>query len=237
MLQQEDQRQMTKSRSISPRITPLISDHVHVQHRNFHDNETVGEQSRHVADGISNNDVYAQNKNSDEVVNNTASAYGYTIRNMDNIHAMRQYSADFDSERNEYRGESSKHIVHKTANELCYINKKKLSDGSNLQHFKSSNSFYCKTATNEQKHSSYHNKPNIVDKPAKQMNLNCECTTNIYTNQAQSSSNHDISRSYDYYLPKNVNNSSEDIKPISRPLTRNDGNFYCIYNNFSIHED
>ncbi|KAK9307975.1 hypothetical protein QLX08_001882 [Tetragonisca angustula] len=222
MLQQEDQRQMTKSRSISPRITPLISDHVHVQHRNFHDNETVNEQSRHVADGISNNDVYAQNKNSDEVVNNTASAYGYT-RNMDNIHAMRQYSGDFDSERNEYRGDSSKQIVHKKSNELCHINKKKLSDGSNFQHLQSSNSFYCKAATNEQKHSSYYNKPNIVDKPARQMNLNCECNTNIYTNQAQSSSNHDISRSYDYYLPKNVNNSSEDIKPLSRRLTRNDG--------------
>ncbi|KOX71740.1 Connector enhancer of kinase suppressor of ras 3 [Melipona quadrifasciata] len=221
MLQQEDQRQMTKSRSISPRITPLISDHVHVQHRNFLDNETVSEQSRHVADGISNNDVYAQNKNSDEVVNNTASAYGYT-RNMDN-HAMRQYSGDFDSERNEYKGESSKHIVHKKSNELCYINKKKLSDGSNFQHLQSSNSFYCKAATNEQKHSSYHNKPNIVDKPARQMNLNCECNTNIYTNQAQSSSNHDISRLYDYYLPKNVDNSSEDIKPVSRRLTRNDG--------------
>ncbi|XP_050474912.1 uncharacterized protein LOC126865973 isoform X2 [Bombus huntii] len=222
LLQQEDQRQMTKTRPVSPRMTPLTSDHVHVQHRNFHDNETVNEQSRFVSDGTFNNDVYIRNKNSDEVVNNAASAYGYS-RNMDTIHAVRQYSEDFDSERNEYRGESSKHSVHKKSNEFYYANKKKLSDGSNIQQLKPCNSFHCKTITNDQKPSLCHNKSDIVDGSGRQVSLNCEYNTNIYTNQAQSSSNHDISRSYDYYLPKNVNNLSEDMKLTPRRLTRNDG--------------
>lgn len=235
LLQQEDQRQMTKTRPVSPRMTPLTSDHVHVQHRNFHDNETVNEQSRFVSDGTFNADVYIRNKNSDEVVN-AASAYGYS-RNMDTIHAVRQYSEDFDSERNEYRGELSKHSVHKKSNEFYYANKKKLSDGSNIQQLKPCNSFHCKTITNDQKPSLCHNKSDIVDGSGRQMSLNCEYNTNIYTNQAQSSSNHDISRSYDYYLPKNVNNLSEDMKLAPRRLTRNDGNFHYLYNNFLIYQD
>ncbi|OAD58012.1 Connector enhancer of kinase suppressor of ras 3, partial [Eufriesea mexicana] len=220
LLQQEDQRQMTRTRPVSPRMTPLTSDHVHIQHKNFYDNETISEQSRLIDGGF--NDIYTRNKNNDEMVNNTVLC-GYS-RNSDNIHTMRQFSGDFDLEKNEYKGEPSKYTIPKKSNEFCYINKKKSLDGLNCQQMKPSNSFQCKTVTNEQKQLTplCHSKTDSGDRSGRQVNLTCEYNTNVYTNQVQSSSNHNISRSYDYCLPKNINNLSED-KSITRPLTRNDG--------------
>lgn len=232
LLPQEDQRQVARTRVASPRMTPLTNDHVHIQHRNFHDNETINEQSKIVADGDFNNDVHTRNKNNDEVMMNTV-LYDYS-RNMDNIHTMRQFSGDLDSKKREYK-ELSK-PVHKKSNELCYIDKKKLSDGLNFQQMKSCNSIHCKTITDERQITSLsHNKPDTIDRSKRQVSLTCEYNTNIYINQAQSSSNHDISRSYDYYLPKNINNLSEDVKPISRSLTQNNGKFYHLYNNYFIY--
>lgn len=232
LLPQEDQRQVARTRVASPRMTPLTNDHVHIQHRNFHDNETINEQSKIVADGDFNNDVHTRNKNNDEVMMNTV-LYDYS-RNMDNIHTMRQFSGDLDSKKREYK-ELSK-PVHKKSNELCYIDKKKLSDGLNFQQMKSCNSIHCKTITDERQITSLsHNKPDTIDRSKRQVSLTCEYNTNIYINQAQSSSNHDISRSYDYYLPKNINNLSEDVKSISRSLTQNNGKFYHLYNNYFIY--
>ncbi|XP_076765350.1 connector enhancer of ksr isoform X4 [Xylocopa sonorina] len=65
-------------------------------------------------------------------------------------------------------------------------------------------------------------KSDIAERSERQSTVSCEYNTNIYTNQAQSISNHDVSRPYDYYLPKNINNLAEDMKSISR-LVRNDG--------------
>lgn len=231
LLPQEDQRQVARTRVASPRMTPLTNDHVHIQHRNFHDNETINEQSKIVADGDFNNDVHTRNKNNDEVMMNTV-LYDYS-RNMDNIHTMRQFSGDLDSKKREYK-ELSK-PVHKKSNELCYIDKKKLSDGLNFQQMKSCNSIHCKTITDERQITSLsHNKPDTIDRSKRQVSLTCEYNTNIYINQAQSSSNHDISRSYDYYLPKNINNLSEDVKPISRSLTQNNDSSESN-NDFTFH--
>ncbi|CAK9807188.1 Connector enhancer of kinase suppressor of ras 3 [Anthophora plagiata] len=220
--QQEDQRQITRNRPVSPRMTPLTSDHIHIQHRNFHDNEAVNEQSRIVVDASYNNDVHTRSRNSDEVVNNTTS-YGYS-RNVDNFHTTRQFSGDFDSERNEHKGESSKYLVHKKSNESCYVSKKKSAEGFNSQQIKPCNSPYCKNVANEQKllSSLYHNKPDIVEKADKQMSTTNEYNSNAYINQAQASNNHEISRPYDYYLHKNIN-LTEDIKPVPKRLVRNDG--------------
>ncbi|XP_076765347.1 connector enhancer of ksr isoform X2 [Xylocopa sonorina] len=218
--QQEEQRQMTRTRPVSPRITPLTSDHVHVQHRNFYDNETINEQSRPDIVGGFNNDVHARSRNNDEMANNT-NTYGYS-RNMDNFNTPRRCSGD--SERNEHKGDSSKHSIHKKSNEFCYVNKKKSVDGSNSQQMKSCNLPHCKSLAFEQKqlNSLSYSKSDIAERSERQSTVSCEYNTNIYTNQAQSISNHDVSRPYDYYLPKNINNLAEDMKSISR-LVRNDG--------------
>ncbi|XP_053997154.1 uncharacterized protein LOC128886368 [Hylaeus anthracinus] len=204
LLQQEDRGQITRNRSVSPRMTPLTSDHVHVQHRNFHDNGTVNEQSKITTDITANNDiVHGRNKNNGEVANNIAS-YGYS-RNMENVHATRQLSGDFDFERNENKGESSKCSIRKRSNEFYCVHKKNLLDGLNSAQAKPCDSAHFKNVTHEQKQvtSLYHSKSNTAEKFDKQTNMVCEHNACMY--QAQHLNNHDISRSYDYYkLPKRL---------------------------------
>lgn len=232
--QQEDQRHMIRNRPVSPRITPLTSDHVHVQHRNFHDNEAVNEQSRTMIDTGIGNDVHARSRTNDEGVNNT-SLYGYS-RNMETFHVPRQSGGDFDLDRNEHRG-SSKYSAHKKSNDFCYVGKKKSVDSINSQQIRVCNSPHCKIVANEQKPLTTfcHNKPDTVDKPERQTSTPCEYNISAYASQAQSSSNHEVPRPYDYYLPRNMSSLTEDSKAIPRRLVRNDGNICSFYDNFEVH--
>lgn len=87
----EDQRQGTMNRSVSPRATPLTSDHVHVQHRNFNDSAVYREQSRQLSDIALNNDLGGiYGRTNDEILNNST-VYAHS-RNA-NV-PTRQLSAD-----------------------------------------------------------------------------------------------------------------------------------------------
>ncbi|XP_076621719.1 connector enhancer of ksr isoform X1 [Colletes latitarsis] len=221
--QQEDREQITRNRSVSPRMTPLTSDHVLVQHRNFHDNGTVNEQPKIATETYANNDVmHGRNKNNGEIINNSAS-YG-SARHMDNLHTTRQLSGDFDFERNENKGESSKLSIHKRSNELSCVHKKNALDGLSSPQAKPCDSTNFKNVTHEQKQATslYHNKSDTAEKFDKQTSTVCEYNTNACTYQAQSS-NHEISRSYDYYSARNIGNLVEDIKSVPKRLIRNEG--------------
>jgi len=92
--QDEDQRQSTMNRSVSPRTTPLINDHVHVQHRNFNDNAIYSEQNRQLNDVALNNDlgnIYGRTK--DEILNNST-VYTHLRNTNAHVQATRQLNAD-----------------------------------------------------------------------------------------------------------------------------------------------
>ncbi|XP_048506093.1 uncharacterized protein LOC105688413 isoform X2 [Athalia rosae] len=82
--QEEDRRQDAENRSISPRVTLLTSDHVHIQHRNFNDispnNGVIYGQTRYLDDVLPTNGViYGHTRNWDETSSNSSSAsYGLT---------------------------------------------------------------------------------------------------------------------------------------------------------------
>ncbi|XP_076683432.1 connector enhancer of ksr isoform X3 [Andrena cerasifolii] len=217
--QREDRRQITRNRSVSPRMTPLTSDHVHVQHRNFHDNGTANTEA------AANNDVaYARSKTNDEVANNTTPSYGY-MRNIDNSHAARQLSGDFDSERNENKGESSKFSVHKKSSEFNCAHKKKTQDGLSSRHVKSYDSTHSRNVTNDQKRSTslYHNTSDIDERFDRHASTVGEYNTNACAYQAQPSNSNETSRVYDYYSSKKTNSFTDDIKSLPKRLARNDG--------------
>nr|XP_031838003.1 uncharacterized protein LOC116429322 [Nomia melanderi] len=204
--QQDDRRPIIRNRPASPHITPLTSDHVHVQHRNFHDNGTVTDQSKTVTDTAVSNDItHARSKANGEVTNNTA--YGYA-RNVDTLHT-RQLSGDFDSERCDNRGESSKHPLQKKSNEPNYMNYLM--------------NPHLKNITNDSKQiaSFYQTKSDIVEPFDRQDNVACEYNNTCMYSQF---SNHtETSRSYDYYSAKNVSSFVDDTKSASKRLARNDG--------------
>lgn len=221
--QREDRRQITRNRSVSPRMTPLTSDHVHVQHRNFHDNGTANTEA------AANNDVpYTRSKTNDEVANNTTSSYGY-LRNIDSSHAARQLSGDFDPERNENKGESSKFSVHKKSSEFNCAHKKKTQDGLSSRQVKSYDSTHSRNVTNDQKRSTslYHNTSDIDERFDRHASTVGEYNTNACAYQAQPSNSNETSRVYDYYSSKKTNSFTDDIKSLPKRLARNDGKFYA----------
>lgn len=93
--QEEDRRQDLGNRSVSPHVTPLTSDHVHIQHRNFNDispnNGVIYGQTRHFDDVLPTNGViYGQTRNWDETSSNSSStSYGLT-RNVEENHSQTQ---------------------------------------------------------------------------------------------------------------------------------------------------
>ncbi|XP_015436099.1 PREDICTED: LOW QUALITY PROTEIN: uncharacterized protein LOC107191550 [Dufourea novaeangliae] len=220
--QQDDRGQVTRNRSVSPHITPLTSDHVHVQHRNFHDSGTVNEQSKTTTEAvISNNVVHARSKNNGEVVNATTS-YGYA-RNTDSLHA-RQLSGDFDSERSENRGESSKYSTQKKSSEPSYMHKRNAAEGSSSQQVKPCDSTHLRNVTSDSKQSTsfYHSKSEMGEQLDRQASTVCDYSSNACA-YPQPLNHHETSRSYDYYSVKNVSNFAEDMKSVPKRLVRNDG--------------
>nr|XP_033332799.1 uncharacterized protein LOC117224168 [Megalopta genalis] len=220
--QQDDRRPVTRNRSVSPHITPLTSDHVHVQHRNLHDSGTVTDQSKTVTDTAVNNDVVHARSKANSDVNNTIT-YGYT-RNMDTLHT-RQFSGDFELERYENRGESSKYPVQKKSSESSYMQKRNAVDGLNSQQGKFCDSTHLRTAaTNDFKPSTsfYHSKSDIVEPFDRQGSVACEYNSNNCV-CSQSSNHNETSRSYDYYSTRNANNFMDDTKSVPKRLIRNDG--------------
>ncbi|XP_076238407.1 connector enhancer of ksr [Calliopsis andreniformis] len=199
--QREDRRQVTRNRSVSPRITPLTSDHVHVQHRNFYDNGMVNEPPRNATEAVSNEVIHVRSKNNEEAAN--SASYGYT-RNIDNSNLMRQLSGDFETENRDL----SKFLGHKKSSELNCVHKKKTLNGLN------SHPSHSKSVTSEQKYPG----PSYRVERSERQGATEDYSTNACAYQAP---NHEIPRAYDYYSSRN-NSFTEDVK-LPKRLARNEG--------------
>jgi len=163
--QDEDQRQSTMNRSVSPRTTPLISDHVHVQHRNFNDNAVYSEQNRQLNDIALNNDlgnIYGRTK--DEILNNSV-VYAHLRNTNAHVQATRQLSADnFIAIRSE-----GNCINDKFCNKCTVVGQKRMWDTSStvqkrrmqelaIQQTKHGDSIHWRSVTNPNKQDSGHSR-------------------------------------------------------------------------------
>ncbi|KAG7205570.1 hypothetical protein KM043_007542 [Ampulex compressa] len=202
--QDEEQRQITRNRSVSPRITPLTSDHVHIQHKNFHEGGMAGEQNKtHTGDTLLSNDIiYIRGRKEDEVMNN-GHLYGQ-LRAVENSHA------EFAAQRNDNREESTKTSMRKKSLDSTYVQKRKMQENVNPQESRHCEQMHWRNVTNEhrQANSMYNNKPDVVQNHGPHM----------YTHRRQSSNSHDPYRMHDY-----CTSIMEDVKIVPKRLTRNDG--------------
>ncbi|XP_071643471.1 uncharacterized protein Cnk isoform X3 [Temnothorax longispinosus] len=73
--QDEEQRSSMINDAMSPRATPLLSDHVHVQHRTLNDNAAYTEQRRQTSDISLNHTATHYGKTNDEIPNNIINTY------------------------------------------------------------------------------------------------------------------------------------------------------------------
>lgn len=219
--QDEDHRQSTVNRSMSPRVTPLINDHVHIQHRNFNDNAANNEQIRQPGDAsLTNDDITSiYGRANDETPTNSSTVYHSRNANT-HIHVSRQFSGDFNvsTARSESKGgncvndKSScgkcKTIGHgKRAWDSGCPQKKRTQELANAQPMKQGDSTYWRNVTNNAN--------------SKQDSHNRGYEHNIHPQ----SSNYEGYKTHDCLPSRDANTLMEDYKAPSKQFVRNDGNF------------
>ncbi|KAG5321509.1 CNKR2 kinase, partial [Acromyrmex heyeri] len=91
--QQDEQRRIMINKSMSTRATPLLNDHVHVQHRNLNDRTTYNEEIRQLSDTSLNNISNIYGKTSDEMPNNNI-MYVHSKNKNTHVHAPCQFIKD-----------------------------------------------------------------------------------------------------------------------------------------------
>lgn len=212
--QDEDHRQSTVHRSISPRVTPLTNDHVHIQHRNFNDSAACDEQTRQLGDASINDDII-YGRSSDEMPNSTAMCAQSRNANT-HIHTLRQLGGNFVTSRSESKGNCVNDQSCSKCKPVGYGKRMLESDSaqkrratqelSNTQHAKHGDSTHWRNVISPSKQD-FHNHNRSYEHNA----------------HAQSS-NHENCKMHDYLPPRDIGSLIEDFKAVPKRLVRNDGN-------------
>lgn len=200
--QDEEQRQSTMNESISPRATPLLSDHVHIQHRNLNDNMAYTEPIRQLSD-ISLNDIgNIYGKINDEIPNNNV-AYVQSKNTNTHVYMPRLAVKDnFIAARSESEANC---INDKSCSKCIAIGQKRMWDSSsyaqkrraqelvNSQKARHDDSFHWRNAIN----------------PNKQNSQNQSADYEL--NKRVQSSSHESYKMHDYLSSRNIG-TIEDFK-------------------------
>ncbi|XP_012062412.1 PREDICTED: uncharacterized protein LOC105625698 [Atta cephalotes] len=126
--QQDEQRRTMINKSMSTRATPLLNDHVHVQHRNLNDRTTINEEIRQLNDTSLNDISNIYGKTSDEIPNNNI-LYVHSKNKNTHVHAPCQFIKDNFATT---RFESEANYVHDKSHGRCMTTgMKKVWDSSN----------------------------------------------------------------------------------------------------------
>ncbi|XP_011154406.1 uncharacterized protein LOC105192169 isoform X2 [Harpegnathos saltator] len=209
--QEDDHRQNNVNRSVSPRMTPLTNDHVHIQHRNFNDNAACScEQVRQLSDASSNDDIGATYGRVNDESN--SNVYGHS-RHV-NMYLSRQFASG--TNRIDGKGDCSNDrscgmckttIAHgkKTWDSGCVQKRRAQEQLTNSQQAKNGDATYWRNATN----------------PSRQ-DFQSHSRGYEHNNHPQSS-NHESYMTHDYLPSRDVGNLMEDFKAVPKRLVRNDG--------------
>lgn len=193
--QDEEQRQSTMNESMSPRATSLLSDHVHVQHRNLNDNLAHTEQIRQLSD-ISLNDIgNIYGKVNDEIPNNNI-AYAQSKNTNAHVHTPRQsvkdnlIAARSESEANCINDKSCSKCIaigqKRMWDSSSYAQKRRAQELVNSQKARHDDSFHWRNAIN----------------PNKQNSQNQSADYEL--NRRIQSLNHESYRMHDYLSSRNI---------------------------------
>lgn len=190
--QDEEQRQSTMNKTMSPRVTPLFSDHVHVQHRNLNNNAAHSEQIRQLNETSLNDVGNIYSKTCDEIPNNYI-MYAHPKNTNSHIHTRRQPVKD-----NFARSESEANCVNDKSYGRCTIEQKRMWDASsyaqkrraqeliNTQELRHGDSFHWRNTINPNKQ----NSPN--------QNMNYELNKRVQF------PNHESYKMHDYLSSRNI---------------------------------
>lgn len=211
--QEEDYRQTSMNRSMSPRVTPLTNDHVHIQHRNFNDNAACNcEQARQLSDTSSSDDIGGiYGRINDE---NNSTVYGRSRHTNAHVHLSRQLGADTVASQPDSKGDcvndksygKSKTIAHgkRTWDSDC-AQKRRTQEQPSSQQAKNGDIYWRNTMNpSKQDFQSHHGR-------------------GYEHNNHQQSSNYESYKTHDYVPSRDGGNLMEDFKTVPKRLIRNDG--------------
>lgn len=215
--QEEDHRQSSASRLMSPRVTPLTNDHVHIQHRNFNDNAACGgEQIRQSGDASSSDDIAGgiYGRVNDE--NNSSNAMYAPLR-FTNAHISRQLAGqDFvASGRSDGKGDcvndascgKCKMTAHEKRTWDAGQQRRVQEQPANSQQSKNGDTTY-----------GWRNAINASRQDFQSYSRGYEHNSHL-----QQSSNHESYNTHDYLPARDVGYLTEDFKVVPKRLIRNDG--------------
>lgn len=219
--QQEDQKQNTMQRSISPRITSVTNDHVHTHHRNISD-VGVSTEEPHTEDMYYSDETpYNQYKNNGDI--SLSSRYSKTS---DEYYKTRQQSmTTLNTISNEKKAECThelsckcKNSIHKRQLDLSNNHKKRTHENPTFQSFRQNDSQRHEVA---QASSLCHTTSNIRNN-SRHSNLNHGRNTEILPHEL---TNHqEVKKSYDYSIPQEIGNLIDDLQLVPKRLHKKEEN-------------
>ncbi|KAL0110356.1 hypothetical protein PUN28_013781 [Cardiocondyla obscurior] len=195
MSQQDEEQQSTISESISPRATPLFSDHVHVQHKNLNDNATYAEQIRQLSDA-SSSDLSIYGKINDDIPNNNIKCASLTNTN---VHTPRQFIEDNFIARPESEANC---VSDKPCSKCMAIAQKKMRDSTSYAQKRRAQELVNSQKT---KHDESFYRRNVIS-PNRQNSSN----QNIEYDKRIHSPNHENYKMHDYLSPRNIGYSKSN---------------------------
>lgn len=217
--QEEDHhRQSSANRLMSPRVTPLTNDHVHIQHRNFNDNAACGEQVRQSSDASSSDDVGSGIYGRINHENNSNSAYAPLRLVNAHVHLSRQLDL-VASGRADGKGDCAANDrfcgkCKVTGHEKrtwdaggCAQQRRAQEQLANSQQSKNGDATY-----------GWRNAANPSRQDFQTYGRGYE-----HNNYIQQSSNHESYHTHDYLPPREVDYPTDDFKAVPKRLIRNDG--------------
>ena len=160
--QQDEQRRTMINKSMSTRATPLLNDHVHIQHRNLNDRMT-NEEIRQLNDTSLNDISNIYGKTSDEIPNNNI-LYVHSKNKNTHVHAPCQFIKDnfattrFESEANYVHDKSHGRCIttgmKKVWDSSNYAQKRRVQELVNTQKERHDDLFYWENMINPNKQNS-----------------------------------------------------------------------------------
>ncbi|KAF7383643.1 hypothetical protein HZH66_012993 [Vespula vulgaris] len=224
--QEEDQRQNTVQRSISPRVTAMTNDHVYTHHRHVSDvclpNEESCAADAYVGEGI----VYNQYKNNGEI----SSSYRHS-KTSDEYYKTRQQNTSLNVISNDKKTDCvheksckcKNAAQHKRQLDLSTNHKRRTQENLSHQSFRQNDSLSRRHEFSQTPVPACHSTPDTRNE-SRHGNVNYDRSAHVPTRDIQFINHKENKKSNDYSIPQEIGTLIDDLRLVSKRLHKNEEN-------------
>ncbi|XP_043488156.1 uncharacterized protein LOC122515061 [Polistes fuscatus] len=227
--QEEDQRQNTMQRSISPRVTPIANDHIYAHNRHVNDVCLTNEES-YAADGYVNEGiVYNQYKNNSEISSslcrNSKTPDEYYKTRQQNLSSNVISSNDKKTDCLHDKSCKCKNVMqHKRQLDLSNNYKRRTQDNLSHQSFRQNDSLPRRHEFPQPTVPVCHSTPDTRSDSSRHRNISYDRNAHLPTRDIQFINHKENKRSNDYAIPQEIGTLIDDLRLVSKRLHKNEEN-------------